>query len=555
MGKAGRLVQSNHRLLLFLLLLFLTTKVCISQTFPTSDYFKNIINQPAPPTQIPAPQGLKELVVSGELRMTLEDAIRLMLMNNTNVRMNQLDLETSRWAVVRTYRPFDPIGRASFNATRATTPSNVATEGAVTRSDLDQQTQLGYSQTFQTGTRFDTSYDTFRSSTNNVFSYYNPSIASNLNFSLTQPMLRNRGLFPNQAPIVIARRNLNQTRANFEAQINEAISTVVNQYWAVVGARENIKVQQTALQMAEVTYKHNQRELELGALPPLDIFRSESQVASRRVDVIRAEYALKQAEDALRQTLGADLDMDVRNLKLDLIEKVEAAGELMKVNLEEALQQALSRRPELEALRQQLANSDTSIRLAHNNLQPDLGFSLFYTGSGQSGDQFDLNTTPPALISQGGVGDSLGQIVRLQYPTYGFSFQLNLPIKNRAAQADLGAALVDKRRGLYGMRKLEQTIGLEVRNAANQLEQTKLSMAAAKVARDLAQKTLEAEQRKYELGVSQIFFVLDAQTQLSQSELSFLQAQISYQLAVADLDRATGGLLERHRVQVNEATN
>ncbi|HVN81106.1 MAG TPA: TolC family protein, partial [Terriglobia bacterium] len=290
-------------------------------------------------------------------------------------------------------------------------------------------------------------------------------------------------------------------------------------------------------------------------LPPLDIFRSESQVASRRVDVIRAEYALKQAEDALRQTLGADLDMDVRNLKLDLIEKVEAAGELMKVNLEEALQQALSRRPELEALRQQLANSDTSIRLAHNNLQPDLGFSLFYTGSGQSGDQFDLNTTPPALISQGGVGDSLGQIVRLQYPTYGFSFQLNLPIKNRAAQADLGAALVDKRRGLYGMRKLEQTIGLEVRNAANQLEQTKLSMAAAKVARDLAQKTLEAEQRKYELGVSQIFFVLDAQTQLSQSELSFLQAQISYQLAVADLDRATGGLLERHRVQVNEATN
>ncbi|HVN79880.1 MAG TPA: hypothetical protein VMW38_12850, partial [Terriglobia bacterium] len=185
MGKAGRLVQSNHRLLLFLLLLFLTTKVCISQTFPTSDYFKNIINQPAPPTQIPAPQGLNELVVSGELRMTLEDAIRLMLMNNTNVRMNQLDLETSRWAVVRTYRPFDPMGRASFNATRATTPSNVATEGAVTRSDLDQQTQLGYSQTFQTGTRFDTSYDTFRSSTNNVFSYYNPSIASNLNFSLT----------------------------------------------------------------------------------------------------------------------------------------------------------------------------------------------------------------------------------------------------------------------------------------------------------------------------------------------------------------------------------
>jgi len=365
--------------------------------------------------------------------------------------------------------------------------------------------------------------------------------------------LRDRGFFPNQAPIVIARRNLNQSQANFEAQINDSISRVINQYWAVVGARENLKVQKTALDMAELTYKRNLRELELGALPPLNIFRSESQVASRRVDVIRAEYTQKQAEDALRQTIGADLDGDVRNLKLNLVEAVEASGALMNVNLEEALQQALSKRPEVEGLRQQLTVSDINVRLAHTNLKPDLDFSTFYSGSGQSGNRYDTSMDPPVLVDQGGLGDTITQIGRFDYPTYGFSFQLNLPIKNRAAQADLGNALVNKRRSLYSMRQLEQSINLEVRNAANQLEQTKLSMTAAKVARDLAQKTLEAEQRKYELGATQIFFVLDAQTQLAQAEVSYLQSQISYHRAVTDLDRATGRLLESHRVQIEEA--
>jgi HAE1 family hydrophobic/amphiphilic exporter-1 len=525
----------------------------VAQTFPAPDFFKGIVRAPVSPAEVPGPKALKDFVVSGELKITLADSVRLMLLNNTGVRMDQLDLETAQFSIQRAYQPFDPVGRASFNATRSQTPTSVKTEGAETRSDLNQQTQFGYSQTFQTGTRFDSSFNASKSSTNNVFSFYNPSIFSRLNFSLTQPLLRDRGFFPNQAPIVIARRNLNQSQANFEAQINDSISRVINQYWAVVGARENLKVQKTALDMAELTYKRNLRELELGALPPLNIFRSESQVASRRVDVIRAEYTQKQAEDALRQTIGADLDGDVRNLKLNLVEAVEASGALMNVNLEEALQQALSKRPEVEGLRQQLTVSDINVRLAHTNLKPDLDFSTFYSGSGQSGNRYDTSMDPPVLVDQGGLGDTITQIGRFDYPTYGFSFQLNLPIKNRAAQADLGNALVNKRRSLYSMRQLEQSINLEVRNAANQLEQTKLSMTAAKVARDLAQKTLEAEQRKYELGATQIFFVLDAQTQLAQAEVSYLQSQISYHRAVTDLDRATGRLLESHRVQIEEA--
>ena len=144
-----------------------------------------------------------------------------------------------------------------------------------------------------------------------------------------------------------------------------------------------------SLDAAEATYKHDKRALELGALPPLDIYRSESQVAGRRVSVIQSEYALKQTEDAFRQIVGADIDPFFRAIDLDLTETPEPEGELRNIDVATALQQAMTKRPELEAARQSLANDDTSIRLAHNNLLPDLRLSGNYSGNGLGGNQYN----------------------------------------------------------------------------------------------------------------------------------------------------------------------
>src|ERR1035441_1548931 len=148
----------------------------------------------------------------------------------------------------------------------------------------------------------------------------------------------------------------------------------------------NLEVARTSLDAAEATYKHDKRALELGALPPLDIYRSESQVAGRRVQVIQSEYALKQTEDAFRQTVGADLDPYFRALDLDLTQSAEPAVELPDVDAATALQQAMGKRQELEVARQSLANDDTSIRLAHNNLLPDLRLGGNYSGNGLGGN-------------------------------------------------------------------------------------------------------------------------------------------------------------------------
>jgi len=225
---------------------------------------------------------------------------------------------------------------------------------------------------------------------------------------------------------------------------------------------------------------------------------------------------------------------------------------LPSMDIATALARALANRPEFEATRQQLASDDLNIRLAHNNLKPDLELSGFYSGNGIAGNQFNISVTPPQLIASTGLKDSLSQVFHFTYPAYGATLTLNLPIKRHGAEANLADALASRQQDQYLERRTTQSISLEVTNAVHSLEQAKISMEAAKVAADLARDTLHADERKYELGVEQIFFVLDAQTRLAQAELNLIQAQISFQLAVAQLDHSTGDLLDRHHVQILE---
>ena len=154
------------------------------------------------------------------------------------------------------------------------------------------------------------------------------------------------------------------------------------------------------------------------------------------------------------------------------------------------------------------------------------------------------------VSTRGGVGTSLNQLFTLAFPGYGASLTLNLPIKSRAAQADLGTALVTRHRDLYSSQQVREQITLDVSNAVHQLEEAKLTLAAGKTALDLAEKTLAADQRKYVLGSETVFFLLDAQTRVATARASLLQGQIDYQNAAAALDYATGNLLQAYQVQI-----
>src|SRR6267378_2303006 len=497
--------------------------------------------KPAPPL---APlQGLQDHASNGKLVLSLDDTIRLALANNTDIRLDHSQIDFAQNNLGRAHSPFDPVATSSFADTRAKSLTTSTLQGASILSDLTQTTQLGYKETFLTGTNFQTAFNANKFSTNSSFNTVNPALSTAVQFTVSQPLLRNFGLFPNRVPILIAQRTLKQARANFTAQVNNIILGIIGDYWSVVLARENLSVQQKSLDEAQKSYDHDKKALSLGALPPLDIYRSESQVASRRVGLIQAEYSLKQAADQFRRDIGADLDPAIRVLDLELTDQPAPLGDLPAMDVAAALSRALTNRPEFEAVRQQLAGDELSVRLAHNNLKPDLELSGFYSRNG-------LNNSPAGLDI--GLSGSLNQTFQFTYPTYGASLSLNLPVRRHSAQANLADALVGRRQDQYQERRTAQSITLEVTNAVHSLEEAKLTMEAARIAVDLGRETLHADERKYELGAEPVFFVLDAQTQLAQAELNLIQAQVNFQIAVAQLDHATGDLLEHHHVQITE---
>jgi len=513
--------------------------------------YRELVTEQVRSGKLGAPEHLRNYLVEGKLRLSLRDAVVLTLENNSFVRIQETQVESAKVSLLGAHQPFDPQVTGSYNANSASFPpgSTFQITGVPTTNTTTLASQFNYSETFWTGTNVQAGLTSTNVQTH--VNPLNPSITSALNFQFTQPLLKNGWLFPNQASLKIARRNLEESRASFAAQVSNSILQGVSQYWAVVEAQGNLDVAKRSLDAAEASYKRDKRALELGALPPLDIYRSESQVASRRVLVIQSEYALKQAEDALRMTIGADQDPYFEALDLELTERAEPEGELRTIDAATALQTALTKRPEVEAARQALAIDETRVRLAHNHLLPELDLTGIYASNGVGGTQFISTNQGITKVTS----SSLNQLFGFGYPTYGAQLSLTLPIKNRGAKAELGNALVSRRSDLYGERQVREQVMLDVNNAVHQLEQAKLSIAAGKEALDLAKKNTAAEQRKYELGSGTIFLVLEAQTEEATAEQILLQAEVGYQLAVAAVDHATGELLEPYHVQIAELTH
>jgi len=500
-----------------------------------------------------SPERLRNYIVDGKLQLSLRDAIVLTLENNSQVRVQEMQIDTSKFNVLASHAPFDPIVGSVDNITSTTNPP-FEFLGAIGGNSFNfnfknttKNLAFTYAETFETGTNVQAGLLTNIDASNIAFGFFNPFTTSALNFQFTQPLLRNGWFTANRGPIVIARRNLDVSRATFVSQVNNNVLQAVNQYWAVVQAKGNLDVSKESMAAAEATYKRDKRALELGALPPLDIYRSESQVASRRVQVIQSEYALKQAEDDLRLTIGADQDPYFQAVDIEVTEKAEPAGELRTIDAETALKEAMTKRPELDAARAALARDQMQIKVAKNHMLPQLDVMGLYTSNGVGGS--GLNETGQPISSSW-----VNQVFGFGYPTYEAQLTLSLPIKNRAAKAEMGAALVSKHADLYSQRLTQEQITLDIRNAIHLLEQAKLSIAASKESLDLAQKTMAAEQRKYELGSSTIFLVLEAQTELATAQQSLLQSEVGYQLAVAAVDHATGELLEPYNVQIAELT-
>lgn len=516
-------------------------------TFGTKDYFNFVFRSGSPRVQLADPIRLADYVVDGKVELSLRSFIELTLANNTDIQLQKLLVEPTRNAITRAFAPFDPLLLANFNATRSDRPATNVLEGAQVVSQLTQPAGLQYNQTFQTGTQLFANYNFTRLSTNNINERVNPNYGSNVQMRFVQPLLRNRGSYINKVPILAARSRLRNIEYSTEDQLIRLLSGAENVYWDVVGARENLQVQEQALSLADASLKRAQRELELGALSALEIYQPQAQYARAEIFVTQARYRLQQAEDALRRQISIDLDPSLRNLPIVLTEPVESPNENTSFDRERLVAESIRDRPDIRSQLIQLDVDEYVIKAAVNNLKPDFGLTGLYTTQGVGGPTLPLTGGP---MVPGGFGDAWSQMWGFGFPVYGFGFQLRLPIKDRNASANYADAVVAKKTDALRLRRLEQQTRLEVLNAISQVENSRASVDLAKIAADLAQKRVEADQRRYDLGTITLFFLLASQNDFTQAQSELVNNSIQYRRNQLNLLLRTGSLLQERGIVI-----
>ena len=541
---------------IFLLLLAVAVpcaRAADAPLFPQSQWFRQHFGAGQSRVELQPPVRIADYVAGGKLELSLRAYIELALANGTDIALAKLQVLYPANAITRAFGAFDPALLASFSNTRSTQPTTSALAGANTLKALSQPVDFTYQQLLPTGTSLGVSFDAQRTSTNNSFSTYNPALSSSLSFQFDHPLLRNRGANMTRTTILIARSNLRVSRFQLRDQVSGLLALAENAYWDVVQARENLALQSKFLELRQAALERAQKQVEAGALLPLDVFQPKAEYASAQVSLIQARQSLSRAENALRQQIGADLDPDLRRLPIVLTEPFAIAPVALP-DREAAIQKALAERPDRMAAATALDTDDLNIRNATEALRPSLSLTGSYVAQGVGGiynqlsNPFGAGTVVTSI--PGGLGDALGQLFGFSFPVYSFGLRLRLPLRDRSSGADLADAEIHKRQDALQLRKLEQGLRLQVLNAIDDLEAVQASMQQAEVAREFAEKRFAAEQKKYELGVTQLFFVLDAQTQLNLAENDVLRQSVNYRRSLIALYLMTGDLLAQRGVEL-----
>ena len=534
------------------------TTILEAPTFPTLSYVRThfLSTRPTTPAvELAAPARLADFVVDGHLELSLKAYLELVLANNTDIQIAKLSVEQPKNAITRALAAFDPSMVASFGSTRTKRPSTSATEGsAAISSSLNQPLRLTYTQTLDTGTAYNVGFSGTKSASNSNLSNFNPSISSSLNLSITQPLLRNRGRGINRINVVMAESRYKISRNNLVETLLRLVSNAETIYWQVVDARENLGVSQQALDLAQKTLERNEQELKLGAIPELDIYQPQQNVAQREISVEQAKTNLEQAYDNLRRQIGADLDPDYRHMSITLTEPVNPPEEEPTIDAEQMVDIAYQRRPDMQTQQENLYLDDLNYKSAANGLRPDLSLSMNYSSNGTGGNIYEysgsgfnrvlVNTIP------GGLTDSLNQLFGFDYPSYGVTLSLRFPIRDRGAIANMADAVVSKKLNALQARTTQQQIRLDVLNAVANVESSKARVKLSRTALEFSEKRLDGEKQKYDLGVSDIFFLLDAQNALSAAQADLVTQAAAYRRSITNLLRVTGQLLDERGIVV-----
>jgi outer membrane protein len=439
---------------------------------------------------------------------------------------------------------YDPILTGTLSTDRSLVPvmNSLFYGGIKSYRQNTNQYNFSYAQGWSTGTLATVSYNNQRLA-NNVpatalaANAFNPDLTSSWKATVRQHLLQGWGIDNNRRQIIIAENDRKVTDASFKAQVIATVAQIQNIYWDLVNAYEDLKVQQTAVQFANRTLTDNKKQVEIGTLAPIEVVSAQSSVASAMQKLIVSQTNLQYQQLITKNAIARNFNDPALTAAEVIPTDTMALSDEPVPPAEELVTYALANRPELLESELNLRNGEINNKAAKNALLPTLDIVGYYGASG-------LNSN---------YGDVFSSLVDRSRPDKGAYVSLTVPLRNRAAQSDQIRSQLEYRQNQLNLQQQKNQINLQVRNAAFALQQARAGVNSARAARDYAQQSLEAEQKKYALGASTSYLVLQQQSAETQSASNYVAALSTYEKARVALDQVTATILDRNGITMEDA--
>jgi outer membrane protein len=476
-------------------------------------------------------------------RLTADEAVKLALENNLGIRVARIDPQIQDLNIVNAKTGWTPSLSTTFQTNSNDAPNQNFLAGAQgTKTSSDQfASNIGVTQTLPWGGSYDVGWDSSRFNSNSSFSTFSPQLRSSLALNYTQPLLRNWKIDNTRQQVLVSTKNREISDVSVRQTVAMTTRTVRNAFWDLAYTIASLGVQRQSLDLAQESLRDTRARVEIGTTPPIDIVEAESEVARRQEAVIVAEGQIGDAEDALR-TLVFDPSMpDFWTIKIEPTDL--PAFQPITVDTDAAVRNALGRRTDLEQARKSIEADDINIRFYRNQTLPDVSASLNYGLQGLGGTQLQRGLGPfgPGTgdvigSSNRGFASVLSDLFVNQYPNWTAGLNISYPVGTSSAEANLARVQLEKSQAQTRLRNQELQIATQVRAAAREVQTNQQRVESSRSARQLAERRLEAEQRKFEAGTSTSFLVFQAQRDLSQARNVELQNVLNFHRSVIDLE-------------------
>ena len=518
--------------------------------------------------------------------LTLREALEMALVNNKDIEVARSNVKIAEFDLLSARGFYDPRFSTFSYYERSVTPtasllSGGGANGIITQSDVTGTARFeGLTPKYGGGYRVD--FSTVRLTTDSAIAALNPQYPSALTFNYTQPLWRGLGFDGTRRQIEVAKKNLSLTDAQFRQRTIETITLVQRAYWDLVYALRNLQIQRDAVKDARTQLEHNKRLVVEGVLAPIDVVAAEAQVAGFEQGVYGALEDISRAENNLKSLIAENRNAAIWNVSIVPTDAVDLMPPV--ISLEDAMQAAIENRAELT--QSDVVNEINKLdqRFYRELTKPQVDLVASYGAVGLAGTvntsiannpitgasertRLKINEIIAALPNSGiqplpaitatfpdqfigGYGQSFWNLAANRYNNFRVGLQLNLPLRNRTAEAQLGRSLVEGQRIQTQREQLEQLIQVDVRNALQIVRTVESRLRAAAAVRSASEQQYQSEQRRFDAGQSTLFLVLERQTALTTARGNELRAQTDLNKAIAELQRATGNALQANNVVV-----